>query len=584
MSRSLERTAPGSSSLVLGPRSGRSRRIWKVGAVPPAGDEKSLVLHLPPSTESFHSFIEAFVPLRGWLPGHRADLGRLDGYLRSSRAGTGEAAQDGPTIALRRRISRESGPSTRAIELGAMLLMTALETVPSLTTVHVADVDLADGLSLRVLARAAILMSADSDVGFVWYSRSHPMAAATGRAETARANVLQRAAELARFRLELGDVRVVPSARADRGGPWSLGRAATDLVAHNYEATLLGCEHLEAGDPDTAARALRLRALAQINLGELDEARSALDEASARTADRCFRAHLACLLALLAAKRNNDIAASDRHLEAAMRLLDGVAPGARGDPSVERAWLLNGLALNRALEYRAGGSSDRSLLDRAAKLEKDAFQLVAKGNDPERVYLRYNLLANTAFLAEMVNEPEKAITIFTEVFRRRSEDPGALATLAYRIGVLHAKAGRLAEAVDCLASVPDLPPEEWASREHLLRARGFVALAMNDPRRAESCYRLGLDLTLKARAAAGALAHGRGLIVSLRRQGWVAAAEEIRELLHSEGLATDPSPGWSDQLGELRPKLPAYIPEIDMEDVPLRDTNSRLASPSGDQR
>lgn len=498
----------------------------------------------------------------------RSDFARLNDYIRLS-GDTRDSGTAGPSLALRRRISRESGPATRAIELGARLLLDGLAFSHPSRRVVIRDVDRADTLTLRVLARAAVLLTDAHDVSFVWTTTADPNARrGSSLVETARRVLLHNALKFGAFSLRLNAVGQLSSrAVADR----SLTLAAVDLVAHNYESTLLACGQDQLHGVERP-ESLRLAALAAINLGELDDAEALLRDALVAGIDPVFRAHVYCLLALMTTKRRDDVAASDALITAGFdELVTDTASTV--DADLERAWLFNARALNSALMYRR--TLKTTFLQQAHSLELTAFELVARGGSDERVYLRFNLLANMAFLWER-ERPLKAVQIFQDVFDKRpTHDPVARAILSYRLGVLYARAKCLDEAAAVLASVDlDLPAEEWCSVEYLLRARSRVALELGHTGEAEELATRGYELALESRSSRAASAHGHVLVHVLQLTHRAAAAEAIADQLLSFGL----DPFGPVSTAALPPKLPAYIPEIDLEDVPLHDTNSKLAS------
>lgn len=551
-------------TLLLPPASGPDRRRWIVDEnhTPSSG----FVLGVKPGIATFGSVSDvwsAFTPQ--FLAKYESDLERLNLYFHRCQSPTGHQGS-GPSLALRRRISRESGPATRAIELGAMLLLEGLAMGP-FTTVHVVRADELDGLSLRLVVRAVLRMTDAHEISFVFHSTSDPRVGgeSTDLAEFARCSILRNAALAGQFSFDVCTAGPLPPRPPTAV---SIEQSAVDLVAHNYEAAFLRTECAVAGD---AVEGARIRALAAVNLGNLAVAESMLESALGSSDEPGTRAHLCCLLALIAAKRRDDRGASDSFIDRGLELLDSAPSSA--DKPVERAWLLNARALNKALEYQRTG--DDRLFKEAHALETEASRIVSTGSSPERTYLRFNILANLAFLWEGRGDPNSAARVFE---RRFADLPGvdvvAAATIGYRLAVLYAKAGRLDEAQGILGQLDwQLPPEEWSAIDHLLRVKERVALQTQELDAAQEAAECGVAIGRSARSFDTVRSHAGVLAETLRLSGRPDAVAVLAEEMAELGVDL----GGPIPIAALRPKLPAYIPEIDLEDVPMSDTNRRLA-------
>ena len=574
---------PPGSNLLLPPVSPAAARRWVLSTTEATQlvTPGTITIILPASQRGFGS-IAPILDLVADDPGSSSDFTRLLGHLDQVATAAHSATADGPTLALRRRVSRESGPATRVFELGARLVIDALQQRGSKTRVDIHGVDEADSLTLRLLARAAVLLPSDSEACFVWHGTSDPTAvplAEASNADLARSAIVASIANSAVFTIErpLGWRAESPGAAGE--GPGTIGAAEAELVAHNYDGALTIAAQLISANIEPA-RAHRVNALALVNLGDPDGAAQALVRALAADPRHGQGPHVHCLLALIAAKRSQDVAASDRHIQDGLDLLQELATDGVGDPALERAWLLNASALNRAYEFRGG---DPAAWNRALELEQEAFALVREGTSDERAYLRFNLLANIAFLFQMRGDRTTALRVFEGVFSSKtSGDPVADVFLRYRIGVLQLEAGDLAAAERSLCAIDPnmLPIEEWAAVEHLFRARGVLAAQRGDHRVAAEAFSRGLVTATEARARRAAIFHLRGLLVAHEAAGNIDAAFDAERQLaslvsadHPEGVPQE----WHTELPRLSPKLPAYLPEVDLEELPIRDTNSLLA-------
>jgi tetratricopeptide (TPR) repeat protein len=333
--------------------------------------------------------------------------------------------------------------------------------------------------------------------------------------------------------------------------------------------------------------------LALTNIARYDEALAAWRVAENLTTDHGRRAHLCYLQGLVEAKRRYDLADSEMHyLRGLDELHRGEGKQTASDLNLEQAWLLNGLALNQALAWRRA-PQEAKYFQAAFETEQRAFNLIRDGAAPERLYLRFNLLANLSFLLEMSGRYDHAIATLSRAFDI-DLPPSASAhrlrsTLAYRVGVLHYRAGELDRAVVCLdrAIEYDEHVELWSTRERILRAMGVVALRSDHAGRAEAAFRQGLNICRAERSAEGTWEHGRGLVTALLLQDERHKARDVFETVREEeGLlltAAFPPQDETSQPSPPSPKLPAYIPEIDLEGIPAIDLNRFLGGAMPDE-
>lgn len=246
--------------------------------------------------------------------------------------------------------------------------------------------------------------------------------------------------------------------------------------------------------------------------------------------------------------------------------------------NLERAWLLNASAMNRATEYRSGREQAWAS---AMKLERQCTELLGTNRDAEHTYLRFNLLANIALLFQMRGSYADAISIFERVFvAQKQSDFKRDVFLHYRLGVLHLEAGNHRAAKAHLSMPADVHffPEEWPLADYFHRATGRMALELKDTKEANRQYRSGLQVAVTARAKIAAAAHVDGLI----RTGGLARQPIAMSLAQKHAAqiggywpnnAVTPPEGSTP---DLPPKLPAYVPEIDLEEASAASFNSSL--------
>jgi tetratricopeptide (TPR) repeat protein len=610
-STQINQSSPKVKLLHLRPKSDSTQRIWCVGrGSDPSKSVNHSELHLavaPQQNESFaslKSILEQLKPLS--RPEHRNEIKRVEGYLREAcpdpgaggATSHGQMMADSVAFAIMRRISRESFYTARVIELGAQTINAILSGVPGCQRVYVSHLDQLDRPTLKVLARAMLLLEPSHGFSWVWHSTSDPLQSAPLETEDiylrSRHELLRQLVGILSPTLVMQPgVEPLTCPGVQSWKPTTFDIAAA-LVVQNYDACFLWCDSLLGGRTDAeTAEGHRLRALAAVNVGKYDDALRSLRLAEEMSASAVRRAHLSYLQGLIETKRLYDLSGSNSHYTRGLCLLDGGHNREDEDSPMERAWLMNGLALNEAVMWRRHPGK-REHFSKAFALERDAFALVRDGESPARTYLRFNLLANSAFLLEMSGNYELAINTFLKVFDFNLDESLNRrqvwrSTLGYRVGVLHHCAGKHDEALRLLsdAAEHDSGPEGWPTQERILRALGAVLLHQGHYSRAADAFAKGLEQCRTGRSAQGTSEHARNLIVSLLRDGQERRAREVyEELLTEEGLDVVPAvmfaPGRSfDELRALplSPKLPAYFPELDLEGIPSIDLNLFLGKP-----
>ena len=550
------------SDLHLAPRSQASRRQWVFDSTthPCEVSPGDIVLRLGESGGHAFSGVSAFLDqlAHSASSGLSGDLARLNQYLEQVSARHTDRDR-AVAFATTRRLSRESVYTGRIVDLGASVLNRLLAHASGSRRVHVCAVNRLDRATIKVLARAMLCLEDSHNFSWVWhFERSDPAAGGTGLVAESRAALFDLLSEILRPCEEPAAARsgLLP-------GPASVATddLAAEVVVQNYDVCFVGLESGELRSPSE----LRLVAIAAFNVGFEGEAIKLLDEAVRGADGGPFAAHLSYLKGLILGKRALRLDASDEAYRVGHRYLDRVADSPA--KSLERAWLLNGQALNEVIRWRTDRSQQSRFQD-AFRLEQEAFDLVKSGEDPSQVYLRYNVVANCGFLMEMAGRYDAAISTFARAFELgesmdASSDSRWETTLAYRIGVLELKAGHPDSALKRLRSVRDAEtrPENWPTRDHLLRAIGTAAFLAGDLDEAENAYQEGLDEAIAARSARGALAHAAGLSCVSRATGSTLPLSTME--LELEGVEVPEV--LAPTADSLDPKLPAYVPELDLE-------------------
>lgn len=594
--------------ILLRPRSHSSQRVWVMGGRGDAGwqthDPAVIALAtLPDRHQSFASLksvLYQLVPLAS--AEQNAQFRSLNEYisevcpdeLQEREATHGRLLAGSVAFSIMRRISRESYYTARIIDLAARAINDLLSSLPDCKEAHIDYVDRLDRPSLKVFARAMLLLKREHRFKWLWHSQSDPF---DGEIETDKLDDLFVASRRSFLRQLVAILAPEIRRQGSVGGVENISSLpnasvydiSAALVLQNYDACFSSAEAL-LNSPERRERVegLRLTAIAAVNIGRPDEAmrRLMVAERSCEQSGRC--AHLCYLQGLIEAKRRYDLGESMAHYRRGLTVLEEVRSSETDDDlALERGWLLNGLALNEVIEWRRN-SMAKEHLRQAFEFERKALELVPDGDSAARVYLRFNLLANLAFLMELGGNFDVAIDTFAKAFDfgldefqgRRSRWQS---TLGYRIGVLHYRAGRLQEAYRRLSEAAewDTAEESWPTQERILRALGLVALKRGSLVEACEIFSKGCSLCLEARAADGLREHASGWINALLMGGQRRRANEIYEQLvieenvvlsSAEPLRSETS-YISMPSSELSPKLPAYYPEVDLEAIPHLDLN-----------
>ena len=504
-------------------------------------------------------------------------------------AGGLEAAilHNGGALAALRRVSRESLYTSTLIEQSGRGIAQALAALAPVRVV-VPDARGLDRPSLKILARACLLAPADGRVVWIWTERSAPApptdASVPGdlidllpeRARTAFLEGLRATLSLApRPAPGTGSVhaRLAPRPYVTAS---TVGGACGWLATQNYDACAWWARQTDARDVDYD----RVLALTLTNLGLQDAAIEALARAGARARHATLQAHLHYMQGLLWAKRKYDLQRSDACFAAAHAALDRARPDDPGDCAMERAWVHNGQAMNALLRARFAGRPVASAFQDAYKQVCTAFEMVREGRSRDRVYLRFNLLANMSSLMDIVGEHALAHDLQVKTFdeslaRGLAEENAWLAQRRSSLAMLKAHAGDLAGAAAGFADARErmIEADRPLCAETLTRSLATARFQEGRLDAAEALFADGLARARATRSRVGVQVHAAGLAASRMRRGCDAAARQgLREIGELEGVWPVPAEqldagGLSGLAAPARYfGLSTSIPEIDLED------------------
>ncbi|MFM9448276.1 hypothetical protein [Streptomyces acidiscabies] len=547
-------------------------------------------------------------------PGHREGIGRL---LPIS-----EAAALGTT----RRISRESHTSALWIDSAARLIADCARLLADdgRLVLDIDALDTWDRPSLRVLYRSVLVAEQGRATLVV---RGRMTGADSGDEVIARlrrtffSHLAQRRGVLvhpaAGGELSEPPAIAVPAAeelvlRASREGvPEILRLIGGSLAMQNFERarmisriTLRMCEEGRISvDPDAGLllHVKRLEAISAAQVGDIAEAEELLRQALSLAERPEDISHLHYLLALIATKRNGDLATARAYYGRARQAVDDLA-----DPSVEalveRAWVGNGLALVAVIEGRA--ATDPAVREarfaEAYREELAAFTAVRGLPGMSAFYLRYNLGYNLSFLLEITGRFEQAQSFLAAVssvlLSTERADYGAL--YEYAIGLLRLRGEDLDGAARSLRHAVGLAQElrDPFYLERMLSALGYVEHRRGHHAEAAAVFREGVGLARWLRDEDAYHQQLTGLLWSLALGGRALDAE-AEEAARSwfPALAQGPAGAEPDRvIAALRAadaqllvpssKLPSYVASVDLEGRPGRDLNRFLAGVANTER
>jgi hypothetical protein len=506
--------------------------------------------------------------------------------------------QNGGALAALRRVSRESLYTSTLIEQSGRQIAAALAALAPVRVV-VPDARTLDRPGLKILARACLLAPVDGRVAWVWTERAEPVHPEPTQPDRAQPDKTEAAGELVELLPErartafLDGLRaalaVAPCPAASQvSGPAAtaspqphvsartVGGACGWLATQNYDACAWWARQTDARDVDYD----RLLALTLTNLGLQDAAIEALARAAARARHATLQAHLHYMQGLLWAKRKYDLARSDACFAAAHAAVDRVRHDDPGDPAMERAWVHNGQAMNALLRARFAGRPVASAFQDAYTHVCTAFEMVREGRSRDRIYLRFNLLANMSSLMDIVGEHALAHELQVKTFdeslaRGLAEEDAWLAQRRSSLAMLKAHAGDLAGAADGFADARArmLDADRPLCAETLTRSLATARFQQGRFEAAEALFADGLARARTTRSRVGVQVHAAGLAASRLRLGRDTAARRgLRELGDQEDIW--PVPAAKLDAGDLSALaeptryfgLSTSIPEIDLED------------------
>lgn len=580
----------------------RHRFEW-TGALTSAasGTDLQITVNIPTALESFsslHAVLEALLQAcpearDELLAPHHPYIRKTTPLLINEQHESASRFFNAGTVgsAIVRRISRESIYLSDAIDRMAQLLLELhMRVGASSRNVHlvIQHAEHMDRPSLRTLYRAFQL--SEMPLHWTWRFTATPLASPSGSAmlrrfEVARRKIFTYLAERMQPTIRLDSL---PSLLEHRP-VWVQGdvhSVAQELVHQNYDLAYLRAHAaLEIlSDPDERAHVHRMIAIVDANVGEIDAALESIHVAYQQAHSAFLLAHIKYMTGLIITKRKYNMDEAERAYRDGLSHLDQ-ADALQAETQLERAWLMNGLALVSALRAKSGPEHERErILEAIFVQEAEAYKSVLYNTDAASLYLQLNLLANMTLLLEIKENYAQAARFWSRVFDRfrglESQEARAFEiSFQYRLGMLYHKAGQHQDALACLASAVELSNEheERFTFERLLYALGYVALRSGQQQQAQEAFERGVLLAWGLRDLQAVRLHATGLAESQRAAGDARGAAAWQDLVEEldDGTGTAVR---ADSLPTPSPKFPSYVPLIDLEATPLVDLNRYLVS------
>jgi tetratricopeptide (TPR) repeat protein len=463
--------------------------------------------------------------------------------------------ESGITYAIERRISRENIVLAISIEHLASWLISALNKL-GIDSYVVTNLAAFDDLSLKLLARVVPFTNGKWTLLY------------GGEVLEDRALLLNRFSSTTGVIIHdtCNTFESVRNEPAEHRYYLDIKALARELVLTNYSTcitvgkAMIACVGFAY---DSKSEVLRLLALAYLNRGLFHEALTALSDAETDSQSLLRKAHLACLQSLIAQKRIYDVSVADSHIKRGLSYLENSADFGVSPETIdlERSWLLNSEALSMAIRYRKTLSSEAWL--QAMTLLRKAFDIAKRYRTPAFLYLKYNLTSNTVFLLEMKQEYNLALSLLEQSFNnillsKQVNSHSIFENYTYRKAILKAKMGFTCEALSILDGLVPVfsNMSAWFLSERVLRASTSIAARAGLYIKACDYATQGLEIVKKHKSMTGIEFHYKNLNCLISKSSNILI----------------------DQIPYPAPKLPAYIPEIDLEEVPALDMNKFLVS------
>lgn len=260
-------------------------------------------------------------------------------------------------------------------------------------------------------------------------------------------------------------------------------------------------------------------------------------------------------------KRKDDPNFAIKNLEKALTEIKNSEE--RSNLKFEEGWITNGLCLGETIQaLKLPNIEKEKEIEKVFKKEMEVYKIISKEVEYKYIYLKYNILANMAFLLEINKDYKNAIRFWERAFSPmlNSKSIDAEKTLSYRLGIIHIKIGDFEAAQNYLKRSLELSRIEKNSFDSIIILYGLAyhSLSKNNFSLSEKYIQEGLELSKKI----GDCSNNKRFL-------------SLKEYLKKEVKKEELSPEFPSI------KLRSYVDFLDLTFKPQRDINKELIKNEG---
>lgn len=331
------------------------------------------------------------------------------------------------------------------------------------------------------------------------------------------------------------------------------------IIEQNFELAILILHKLLEDPKRFISKQLVYRYLAVIeaNLGNYDNALEFLDTAIENSKEILEYSCNNYIKSLCLIKRKQNTEQAIIILENTLQKLNENWEENNFKYMHEKAWLINGMCLARTIlaSKLSKEERDKELIS-IIQLEMEAYRLINGVQNFRVTYLKFNLLANIAFVLEIMEQYEEAINFWKRAFApllREGEYYDGEKDLSYRLGILNIRLKDYEKAKDFLersyylASVENNP----FHKINILYSLGYLEYQRKEYVLAQEYFVKGMELCLFMKD-------------KFNLRIFNHAIQVLKEKLVEEELIFPMI------------KLTSYVPYLDLSFVPEIDLNKAL--------
>lgn len=306
--------------------------------------------------------------------------------------------------------------------------------------------------------------------------------------------------------------------------------------------------------------AFRNLGVIEANLGNFKNALSLFDEAISNSESLIERSRNSYIKGLCLIKRMKRVEEGVEVMDNALKELDENFVEGSVKYMHEKAWLINGLCLGKTiLASKKKNEAKNKDFVHIIQREMEAYKLISNQTSFRLIYLKFNLLANIAFLLEIQGRYDQAINFWEKSFAPILANDGDYQegekSLTYRLGVLKIHLNKYEE-----------------SRKHLNRSLQLAEVENNQFHINVILYALGyLEISIgNHKESIRYLNEGYKISLHL--------GDRTTEQLFLSALDYCKGRTENKEIEQPKAKLTSYIPYLDLSFVPEIDLNKALTS------